>query len=224
MNEKIIESDQEKENLQSKIEKLEEQLEQEKMQCEKINERKTEAELSLKTEIKFLISKLTKTKTKLEQNIQNARGVDQNDMKTSSSNFNKGSASKGGNINLHDGTNTLILSSQNNKKSENRYTKKCYPNQDISSTLDGHHTFDNEDIVGNKRRLIENRTIISPSNDRKLQLSQFMTQGGANKKRDQFEDTDGEPTSSVLIQPSTRRNSHYGNIIDKSKRKSNNKH
>lgn len=59
-------------NLESELEKTKTELAKSKMSCAMMDEQRAEAELSLKTEIKFLISKLTKTKTKLAQNVQKA--------------------------------------------------------------------------------------------------------------------------------------------------------
>ena len=77
----------EKEKLQMELNKANEELENIKIQCAIIEESKAESELSLKTEIKFLINKLMKTKGKLEakdqinqQDEQRTRSISTNNM------------------------------------------------------------------------------------------------------------------------------------------------
>jgi len=112
---------QEKENIQMELDKTRAELDRMKMACAIVEERKAEAELSLKTEIKFLISKLTKTKTKLAQNVQktcNSASIENaiRQLRSISSSNSHPTPSEGASIQG---------SSKKQRKSENRYTEEC---------------------------------------------------------------------------------------------------
>lgn len=119
MAEKMALLNQDKETVLLELEKTREELDRTRASCATVEEKKAEAELSLKTEIKFLISKLTKTKTKLAQNVQKTcnSACIENALRQlrSVSSANQGYIAS-----------PAELSGKKQRKSENRYTEEEY--------------------------------------------------------------------------------------------------